>query len=171
MAEIQRVFHFRDIARHQPRIAAIPVTGKDHTPRGNGLACAIGTLACGAKEFTAGRNHQIDHLRTGHDHGLGRHDRLLKPCHKPLPRDFRDCMHPVVAVSGIQKIIKDMEGNIVTVGKPVQCLRDLIDDGTDMIRVGAVLVLGHDVSEKHITAVLDGLRALCFCLGSGNEAR
>ena len=171
MPEIQRVLHFRDMPRDEVGIAAIAVAGKDGPPRGDRLNRAIRPLATRADHIPAFRQEKIRNARARHNHGVGCRHRLFKPRDQPLPGHLWHGMHAVVAVAWVEKIIKHMERDIVAVGQPVDGLGNLRHDGAHIIRIGAVLVLCHDIADKDVLAVGYGLRSLSFCARRRHQPR
>ena len=160
VAEIERVLHFRNVLCDKLRISPITVTGKDDPFRGYGFACAIGPLAPGTDGLALTGNDKIGNAGFGHDHGFGRRNSLFKAGNQPLPGHLLHGMHTVMAVPRVEKVIQNMEGNFMDLGKPVDRPRNLRHDGADMVRIGTVLVLCHDVSEERILAVGNGLCGL-----------
>ena len=149
--------------RDKIRIAAIAVAGKNRPLSGDHLNRAIRPLATRADHRPAFRLEQVRDARARHNHGIGCRHCLFKPCDQPLPGHLWHGMHAVVAVAWVEKIIKHMKRDIVAVGQPVDGLGNLRHDGSHIIRIGAVLVLCHDIADEDVLAVRYGLRCLCFC--------
>ena len=152
-------------------MAAKAIAGQDQRAAAQGLHRAIGPLVTNADHLVTGIEPKLPDQGVGHDGQVRRRSGLLQAGHQPGAGFFRDGMHAVPAVAGVEKVVQQHKVQPMVGLQRIQHRANRLGIGANQVRCRCAMRLGLNVGRKTLRTVVDAMRLLHTRAGCGHKAR